>query len=235
MTGVGGGPVNRKPASWRAQAGVPHRCESWQGDFSLDVFNGTREKSPGKQAVWSTFLLSPMTEQKSQLFRLGLFVLCCSVLLLHLKSAFLLLFITIFLTYDLNLEILVCLTLVTFPLGNVVMSPELGATFCQPWPLTLEFSEQIPPSSWVAGPWPLTLGLPRQELCRKRHREMLLLTPPLGFSLLNLRQKTNKHLFIFYLNSRLEFFFIFFLLNSKNNWLELCYGYLRHCAYIYIC
>lgn len=184
MTGVGDGVVHWKSASWRAQAGAPHHCESWQGDFSLDVFNRTRETlSPGKQAVWSTFLPTPMTEQKSSLFQLGLFVLCHYVLLLHLKCAFLLLLITIILTYDLNLEILVCLTLVTFSLGNVVMSPDPGATFRQPWPLTSEFSEQIPCSSWVAGPWPLPLGLPRQELSSEQHREMLPLTPPLGFSL----------------------------------------------------
>lgn len=183
MTGVRGGVVHWKSASWRAQKGAPRHCESWQGDSSLDVFNGTREKlSPGKQAVWSTFLLSPMTERKSRLFWLGLFVLCHYVLLLHLKCAFLLLLITIILTYDLNLEIFVCLTLVTFSLGNVVMSPEPGATFCQPWPLTWEFSEQNPPSSWVAGPWPFPLGMSRQELCSEQHREMLPLTTPLGFS-----------------------------------------------------
>lgn len=165
LPGVGvRGVVNWKSDSWRAQADVLHCCESWQGDSSLDVFKGTTEKlSSGKQAVWLTFLPNPITEQNSRLFELSLFILSffppCSF-----TMCLLLLFITIILTYDLHFETLVCLTLVTFSLGNAVMSPDPRATFCQPLPLTSEFPEQAPPSSLAVGPRPLELRLPGQEL-----------------------------------------------------------------------
>lgn len=132
-----------------------------------------------------------MTEHNSRLFRLGLFVLCHYVLLLHLKCACLLLLINIILTCDLRLESLFCLTLVTFSLGNAALSPDPRATFLQPLPLTSEFSEHVPP--WFSGNKSLAFG-PGVPWTRamERHGEMLPLTASLGFSRENLRQKKKK-------------------------------------------